>query len=242
MGQHSLPFSPDPCPPENILFKRGYRYIAGVDEAGRGPLAGPVVAAAVILPRGHVIQGVRDSKQLKPSTRETLYGMVQSQSVCYGIGIVDQWEIDRINIHQASLKAMEIAVSNLCEPAQYLLIDGINRINTSIPQRPVKHGDRISPLIGAASILAKVVRDRIMERYHQCYPYYNFAQNKGYGTQEHQRALRQYGYCSLHRKTFRGVLPRENSAALRILPEKTRKGKPENNKGSISSHAFSVPD
>jgi ribonuclease HII len=135
--------------------------------------------------------------------------MVQSQCVCYGIGIVDQWEIDRINIHQASLKAMEIAVSNLDEPAEYLLIDGIHRINTPIPQRPVKHGDRISPLIGAASILAKVVRDRIMERYHQCYPCYNFAQNKGYGTREHQRALKQYGYCSLHRKTFRGVLPQE---------------------------------
>ena len=214
MGQHSLPFSSHPSLPENILFNRGYRYIAGIDEAGRGPLAGPVVAAAVMLPRGHSIKGVLDSKQLRPSMREKLYEMVQAQSVCYGIGIVDQWEIDRINIHKASLKAMEIAVSNLCEPAEYLLIDGIHTITTLIPQRPVKHGDRISPLIGAASILAKVVRDRIMERYHQCYPYYNFAQNKGYGTREHQKALKQYGYCSLHRKTFRGVLPRKNSAEL----------------------------
>jgi len=212
MGQQSLPFSSHPSLPENILFDRGYRYIAGIDEAGRGPLAGPVVAAAVMLPRDHSIKGVLDSKQLRPSTREKLYKMVQSQSVCYGIGIVDQWEIDRINIHKASLKAMEIAVSNLCEPAEYLLIDGIHTITTPIPQRPVKHGDRISPLIGAASILAKVVRDRIMERYHQCYPCYNFAQNKGYGTREHQKALKQYGYCSLHRKTFRGVLPRENLA------------------------------
>jgi len=205
MGQHSLPFSSQPSPPEKILFTRGYRYIAGIDEAGRGPLAGPVVAAAVMLPQCHSLKGVLDSKQLRPRTREKLYETVRSQSVCYGIGIVDQWEIDRINIHQASLKAMEIALNNLCEPADFLLIDGIHRINTPIPQKPIKHGDRISPLIGAASILAKVVRDRLMERYHQCYPYYNFARNKGYGTREHQRALNEYGYCSLHRKTFKGV-------------------------------------
>jgi ribonuclease HII len=219
MGQYPLPFSSHTIPPEKILFERGYLYVAGIDEAGRGPLAGPVVAAAVVLPRNHSMQGVLDSKQLRPSMREKLYEMVQSQCVCYGVGIVDQWEIDRINIHQASLKAMEIAVNNLCEPVEYLLIDGIHHINTPIRQRPIKHGDRISPLIGAASILAKVVRDRIMERYHQCYPCYNFAQNKGYGTREHQRALKQHGYCSLHRKTFKGVLPPKDAGALEEPPE-----------------------
>jgi len=206
MRKQSLPFSSCPVPPENTLFKQGYRNIAGIDEAGRGPLAGPVVAAAVVLPPNHSLRGTFDSKLLSFSRREKIFEIIRSQSICYSFGIVDQWEIDRINIHQASLKAMEIAVNNLPSEVEYLLIDGIYPINSSIPQKTVKHGDRISPLIGAASILAKVIRDRIMEKYHQLYPYYNFAKNKGYGTQEHQKALKQFGYCPLHRKTFRRVI------------------------------------
>lgn len=193
-------------PPEDVLFKQGYRYIAGIDEVGRGPLAGPVVAASVILPENHSLTGILDSKKLSPQRREKIFEVIQSQSLSYGFGIVDQWEIDRINIHRASLRAMEIAVNNLYGPIEYLLIDGIHPINSSIPQVTVKHGDYISPLIGAASVMAKIIRDRIMEKYHQLYPVYNFARNKGYGTQEHLEAIKQYGYCSLHRKTFKGVV------------------------------------
>lgn len=205
------PLSSNSClfPPESILFKQGYHYIAGIDEAGRGPLAGPVVAGAVILPENHFIGEMLDSKQFRPSTREKIFDMIVSDSLSYGFGIVDQWEIDRINIHQASLKAMEIAVNNLQKEVEYLLVDGIHPIKSSIPQRAIKHGDRVSPVIGAASILAKVIRDRIMKKYHQLYPLYNFAKNKGYGTREHQEALKQYGYCPLHRKTFRGVIPNQ---------------------------------
>ena len=201
-------------PPERALFKQGYRYIAGIDEAGRGPLAGPVVAASVILPRQHSLPEVLDSKKLSPSLREELFHVIRRESLSFGIGIVDQWEIDRINIHRASLRAMEIAVSHLDGPVDYLLIDGIHSIKSSIPQLPVKHGDFLSPVIGAASVLAKVIRDRLMERYHQLYPLYNFAKNKGYGTEEHREALQAYGHCSLHRKTFVGVLSQRDLFAF----------------------------
>ncbi|MCD6353531.1 MAG: ribonuclease HII [Proteobacteria bacterium] len=195
-------------PPEDDLFEKGYKYVAGIDEAGRGPLAGPVVAAAVIFPKNHSLRGsgTLDSKKMLPVRREKVFKMIQSLSLAVAFGIVDQWEIDRINIHRASLKAMEIAASNLYNSADYLLIDGLHKINSSLPQLTVKHGDFISPLIGSASVIAKVIRDRIMEKYHQLYPGYNFAKNKGYGTEEHREAIRRYGYCSLHRKTFRGVV------------------------------------
>ncbi|MBW1679297.1 MAG: ribonuclease HII, partial [Deltaproteobacteria bacterium] len=137
-------------PPENGLFKQGYQYIAGIDEAGRGPLAGPVVAAAVVLTKSHLLRGILDSKQLQPSVREKFFAIIQSQSLAFGLGIVDQWEIDRINIHKASLKAMEIAVNNLDKPVEYLLIDGLHPIESTIPQKAVKHGDCLSPVIGAA--------------------------------------------------------------------------------------------
>jgi ribonuclease HII len=194
-------------PPENALFAQGYRFIAGVDEVGRGPLAGPVVAAAVILPADHSIKGPLDSKKLSPSAREKVFDMVLDRALAFSFGIVDQWEIDRINIHQASLKAMTIAVNHLPRPVEYLLIDGAHPMNSLIPQKPIIQGDLKSPLIGAASVIAKIIRDRIMEKYHQIYPYYNFKNNKGYGTKEHLTALRQYGFCSLHRKSFRGVIP-----------------------------------
>jgi ribonuclease HII len=194
-------------PPEKTLYAQGYHYVAGVDEVGRGPLAGPVVAAAVILPADHSIKGPLDSKRLSPTMREKVFEMVLDRSFAFGFGIVDQWEIDRINIHHASLKAMALAVNQLPQPVEYLLIDGAYPINNIIPQKTIIQGDLLSPLIGAASVIAKIIRDRIMEKYHHIYPYYNFKNNKGYGTQEHLRALRQHGFCSLHRKSFRGVMP-----------------------------------
>jgi len=194
-------------PPENALYAQGYRYVAGVGEVGRGPLAGPVVAAAVILPADHSIKGSLDSKKLSPNKREKIFEMVLQRSLAFSFGIVDQWEIDRINIHQASLKAMALAVNYLPHPVEYLLIDGVYPINNILPQKSIIQGDFVSPLIGAASVIAKIIRDRIMEKYHHIYPYYNFKNNKGYGTQEHLNALRQYGFCSLHRKSFRGVMP-----------------------------------
>ena len=194
-------------PPENALYAQGYRYVAGVDEVGRGPLAGPVVAAAVILPADHSIKGPLDSKKLSPTKREKVFEIILDRSFAFSFGIVDQREIDRINIHQASLKAMALAVNHLPQPVEYLLIDGAHPIHNIIPQKPIIQGDLLSPLIGAASVIAKIIRDRIMEKYHHIYPYYNFKNNKGYGTQEHLMALRQYGFCSLHRKSFRGVIP-----------------------------------
>ncbi len=194
-------------PPENALYEQGFKYIAGIDEVGRGPLAGPVVAAAVLLPANHLIAGPLDSKRLSPLQREKIYEIILEKSLAYGIGIIDNWEIDRINIHRASLKAMEIAVSHLSHPIDFLLVDGPYPINSIIPQKTVIQGDRISPLIGAASVIAKVIRDRIMEKYHLIYPGYNFKNNKGYATAEHLNALREYGFCAIHRKSFKGVIP-----------------------------------
>lgn len=197
--------SQNDSPPEDDLLKNGYRLIAGVDEAGRGPLAGPVVAAAVILPHPHSFTGVLDSKQLRPRQRDEHFETILNEAESVGIGIIDQWEIDRINILRASLKAMEIAVSNLEKTPDFVLIDGIHTTGLTISQQAVKHGDSRSPVIGAASVIAKVIRDRIMEHYDCVYPHYNFLKNKGYGTREHRDAIQKYGYCALHRKSFKGV-------------------------------------
>ena len=201
---HSLP-SRKSSRPEDALLKSGYRFIAGVDEAGRGPLAGPVVAAAVILQQRHSFTGILDSKQLRPRQRDELLDMILDEAVSVGIGIIDQWEIDRINILRASLKAMEAAVNHLEQKPDFLLIDGIYTTGLFFPQQAVKHGDSLSVVIGAASVVAKVIRDRIMEQYDKVYPQYKFLKNKGYGTREHREALRKYGYCALHRKSFNGV-------------------------------------
>ena len=187
------------------VYAKGYRFIAGVDEAGRGPLAGPVVAAAVILPTDYNIQGIADSKQLSANKRESLFNDIYKHAESIGVGIVDQREIERINILQASLKAMQLAVADLGGQVDYLLVDGIHSIPTSAPQSTIKKGDTISPSIGAASIIAKVTRDRIMIKYHGIYPQYNFAKNKGYGTKEHKSAIKEFGCCDIHRRTFRGV-------------------------------------
>jgi ribonuclease HII len=191
--------------PERILYSRGYRHVAGVDEAGRGPLAGPVVAAAVILPPGRPFAGVNDSKKLTPLQREKAYAGIVGGALAVGIGIIDHDEIDRTNILKASLKAMHRAVTQITCPVEYILVDGIHPIPHLTPQTAVKDGDRLSLPIAAASIIAKVVRDRMMNIYHQHYPCYNFADNKGYGTREHRAAIQKYGYCPLHRRTFRGV-------------------------------------
>lgn len=181
---------------------RGFKTIAGCDEAGRGPLAGPVVAAAVILPEGYTNADIRDSKKLTPLKREKLYTVIEDVALSIGIGVVEHAVIDKINILRASLMAMEKAISTLSTPPDYILIDGIHAIDTPVPQESIIKGDSLSISIAAASIIAKVSRDRIMDGYHNRYPLYNFIKNKGYGTSEHIEAIKKYGRCKIHRKSF----------------------------------------
>jgi ribonuclease HII len=195
----------DPFFFERAAHQRGYRQVAGIDEAGRGPLAGPVVAAAVILPLEFDLPGLTDSKRLSAHQRETLYPLIHSQAVSVGIGLVSAADIDQYNILQATLRSMQLAVGRLGHVADYLLIDGISCIKTSLPQQTLKKGDLRSFSISAASIVAKVVRDRIMCSYDKRYPEYGFARHKGYGSAEHMKAIAAFGPSPLHRKTFRGV-------------------------------------
>ncbi len=190
---------------EELATRRGYRRIAGVDEAGRGPLAGPVVAAAVILRPGIPIAGVMDSKKLTEARREALFDPIMAQALAVGVGIADHDLIDRINILQATLQAMRQAVTNLALFPDYLLIDGISQIPMNIPQKTIKKGDSASLSIAAASIVAKVTRDRLMVEYDRQFPGYGFAAHKGYGCASHLEAIAQFGPCAIHRKTFRGV-------------------------------------
>ena len=183
--------------------RRGFDAIAGVDEAGRGPLAGPVVAAAVILPSGYTNGEIRDSKKLTPRKRESLYTAIRNDAISVGLGVIEASVIDRINILQATLSAMKVAVSNLSPQPDYILIDGINTIHTSLPQETIIRGDSLSISVAAASIIAKVSRDHIMDRYHVLYPQYNFLKNKGYGTEEHREAVKKYGRCKIHRRSFK---------------------------------------
>jgi ribonuclease HII len=179
--------------------------MAGVDEAGRGPLAGPVVAAAVIINAGDEIPGVRDSKLLTPRQREHLYHRITARALTWGVGIVGPREIEKHNILQATIRAMQEAVLSLDPSPEFLLIDGITPLPLDIPQRTVKKGDARCHSIAAASIVAKVTRDRLMLEYHRVYPLYNFACHKGYPTREHREAIRRYGCCEIHRRTFKGV-------------------------------------
>ncbi len=197
-------------PEDMLLFERewlakGYARIAGLDEAGRGPLAGPVVAAAVILPPGERYPGITDSKKLKPADRERGFDLIRERALAFAVSEVSCEEIDEHNILVASRKAMERAVRDLSLPPGFLLIDGIVPLETDIPQKCIKKGDRRSLSVAAASILAKVTRDRLMEAYHEQYPQYNFSKNKGYGTREHLEALQLHGTCPIHRRSFRGV-------------------------------------
>jgi ribonuclease HII len=190
---------------ERELDAGGCVRIAGVDEAGRGPLAGPVVAAAVILPWSRLIDGVRDSKLIPPPEREQLYHRILEKAVAVGVGIVGARDIERINILQATIGAMEEAVSRLSVPPDALLIDAVPLLRLPVLQRAIIGGDRLSYLIASASIVAKVVRDRLMDDYHVRYPRYGFDVHKGYGTPAHLDRLARYGACPIHRRTFRGV-------------------------------------
>ncbi|MDW8106957.1 MAG: ribonuclease HII [Armatimonadota bacterium] len=181
-------------------------WIAGVDEAGRGPIAGPVVAACVVLPKAHSLKGIADSKQLSPAQREQLFGQIRQVAVAWAVGIASPREIERLNILQASLLAMRRAVLSLNLAPQRVLVDGKHLIpNLALPQQAVVGGDALEECIAAASIIAKVVRDRIMTELDRLYPQYGFAQHKGYATELHLERLAHYGACPAHRRTYMPV-------------------------------------
>lgn len=190
---------------ERAARLRGYRRIAGIDEVGRGPLAGPVVAAAVILPVRSRLVGVNDSKQLSERERERFYVAICEQAVGMGIGWADVAEIDQLNILEATRLAMRRALEQLVPPPDYVLIDAVSLPGVSIPIRPIIKGDALSILIAAASIVAKVTRDRLMASYHDTFPEYGFLSHKGYGTAEHLERLAYHGPCSIHRRSFAPV-------------------------------------
>lgn len=187
------------------ISANGASRLAGIDEAGRGPLAGPVVAAAVILPIPEPIPGLNDSKKLTSSARERLFDIINDKASAVGVGIVAPETIDRINIYQATRLAMVQAVRQLSLSPDYLLIDGPMSLDLDTPQQGIVKGDRRSCSIAAASIIAKVTRDRIMEEFHETYPHYGFSAHKGYGTKAHKEAIMKHGPCPIHRKCFRGV-------------------------------------
>lgn len=187
---------------EQEQYQKGYRWICGLDEAGRGPLAGPVFAAAVILPRDLEIPGLNDSKKLTEKKREALYGEIVEKAVAYGIGAASQEEIDRVNILNASMLAMERAFGKLQFVPDAAFVDGNRTPQLPVPTQAVIKGDGISASIAAASILAKVSRDRFMLEMDQRYPEYDFARHKGYPTKLHYERLRTYGPCEIHRATF----------------------------------------
>jgi ribonuclease HII len=184
----------------------GYRLIAGADEAGRGPLAGPVACAAVIMPTDGIIEGVFDSKQVPENKREVLYGLIIQQAVAWSVCLIDHQTIDEINILRAAMRGMETALKALSPAPDVALIDAVKGLNVPFPTVPIIHGDALSYNIAAASIVAKVTRDRLMRRYDTEFPQYGFAAHKGYGTARHYAALAEFGACPIHRKTF---LPKE---------------------------------
>lgn len=190
---------------ERGAWKQGYQGIAGIDEVGRGPLAGPVVAAAVILPPDFELLEVNDSKQLSPEKRDYLYLEIMARATAVGIGVISEGVIDEINIYQATKRAMEEAVSQLQVPADYLLLDAMTLERVSLPQENIIKGDTKSVSIAAASIIAKVTRDRMMEEFSQQFPGYAFEKNAGYGTKDHLLGLEKQGPCPIHRKTFAPV-------------------------------------
>ena len=195
---------------ERELYEKGYKYVCGVDEAGRGPLCGPVVAAACILPLDCQIDGLNDSKKLTEKKREKLFDQIKEVAVAYCIAEASVEEIDEMNILEADLLAMRRAISGLSVPADYALIDGNIDREFELPVKAVIHGDAISPSIAAASILAKVTRDRMCIELDRMYPQYGIAKHKGYGTKAHMDALRQYGPSPIHRKKFIRFLDPEN--------------------------------
>lgn len=190
---------------EIAAHTRGYHRVAGVDEAGRGPLAGPVVAAAVILTDDAPLDGIRDSKQLTSRQRSAVYRRICRDALAIGVGVIDAGVIDHINILQSALLAMAVAVEHLEPPADFLLIDGTHCTALPLPQQAIPKGDARSVSIAAASIVAKVTRDRLMERYHERFPDYGFSRHKGYPTRAHRDAVLKFGCCPIHRRSFKGV-------------------------------------
>ena len=194
--------APDLGAVEQALHEKGVRLICGVDEAGRGPLAGPVAAAAVILPEGLVIEGLNDSKKLTEKRREALYDVITREALCWAVGLADEREIDEINILQATFCAMRRAVGGLSRIPDLVLVDGNRDPQLGLPTATLVGGDGKAACIAAASVLAKVTRDRLMRQYDAQYPAYGFAGHKGYGSAAHYRAILEHGPCPLHRLTF----------------------------------------
>lgn len=187
---------------ERSLKAQGYKYIAGVDEAGRGPLAGPVVAGAVILELDTYIEDLKDSKLLSEKKREAVYNEITEKALAYAFAVVDEKYIDKHNILNATLFAMKSAVEKLKIVSDYILVDALKIPGLDKPQQNIVRGDKLCACISAASIVAKVERDRIMKIYDNIYPEYDFGKNKGYGTQEHINCIRKYGLCPIHRRSF----------------------------------------
>lgn len=188
---------------EKEYYSRNIEYIAGIDEAGRGPLAGPVVVASVIMPKDSMREGVNDSKKVSEKKREKLYDLILEEAISYGIGIIYQDEIDEINILQATKKGLTNAIEQMKIKPDLILVDALNGINTlGIPYQSIIKGDAKCYSISVASIIAKVTRDRIMREWDAVYPEYGFSSHKGYGTAKHIAALKEYGPCPLHRRSF----------------------------------------
>ncbi|TQI65711.1 ribonuclease HII [Clostridium sp. KNHs216] len=187
---------------ENMALKKSYRMICGIDEAGRGPLAGPVFAAAVILPPGQMIEGLNDSKKLSEKKREALFDVIKKTAIVYAVGFATEQEIDKINILQATFLAMKRACDGLSVRPDLALVDGNRMPRLGMDTQTIIKGDALSASIAAASILAKVSRDRLMTEIDRIYPEYQFAKHKGYGTALHRELLKQYGPSPVHRKTF----------------------------------------
>lgn len=188
---------------EDIYEHGNVEYICGIDEAGRGPLAGPVVVASVVMPRDSMIEGVNDSKKVSEKKREKLYDEIIENAISYSVGIVDQKEIDRVNILNATKAGLTESVKGLKVRPDIILVDALKGIDTcGVPYESIIKGDAKCYSIAAASIIAKVTRDRIMRQWHEIYPEYNFIQHKGYGTAAHIAAIKEYGLCPLHRRSF----------------------------------------
>ena len=188
---------------EKSVYNEGYEYICGIDEAGRGPLAGPVVVASVIMPKDSMIEGVNDSKKVSEKKREKLYDLITTEAISYGVGIISQDEIDEINILNATKKGLTNSLKELSTKPDIILVDALREIDTlNIPYRSVIKGDAKIYSIACASIIAKVTRDRIIREWDMVYPQYGFASHKGYGTAKHIAAIKEYGLCPLHRKSF----------------------------------------
>ena len=208
-SDNALPGTPGMLSVESRLWALGYLHVAGIDEAGRGPLAGPVVAACVVFPVGMSVDGVRDSKKLTASRRQALFQVIMDKAMSVGVGMADEKEIDQTNILAATLKAMKRAFDRMVVRPDYVLVDGLNLPVLPCPGQTMIRGDDQSQSIAAASIIAKVSRDRLMLDYDRQWPAYGFAEHKGYGTERHLAALAAHGPCPIHRRTFAPLRPVE---------------------------------